>query len=348
MKHSFIFCLLLWTFGQSISAQNYCLSYEIIAKTPNVVLKVSIAGSTSFNLGEANLVFNYNNSAMYPAGLSSNTLTSAYSAPAVTDPANGVTSIHFDFTGTSGQGLPISTSPTEIARVVFPIRNAALKTGFSGNSTYCIVYNDVNTTTPLTIGSPCPVLDVTIQEAVLPLEWLDFQARATTDKGFGKVNLDWTTTSEHNVLHFVVERSSDGKKFDKIGNTVAAKNTSGKNTYHVLDEKPLAGLSFYRIREVDSNGQESFSAVRSVVLDADKTVFAVYPNPKAKEDPLSIQTNFSDNYTFNLFDATGKLIYSRPCKGNVQLEDLNLATGFYLFDCTTPKDKVMGKIIVPN
>jgi hypothetical protein len=260
----------------------------------------------------------------------------------VTNPATGIASINIDYNSTAGNGIPIATTATEVARIQFTIDNASLTTGFSINPTYCVAYVD-NASTLLDIGSGCPTLDV-----VLPLEWLDFQAQATTEKGIKTVQLDWLTAAEQNIQHFIVERSKDGQNFEKIGATVAAKNTPSKNTYRVIDPRPLANISFYRIHEVSFSGKESFSVIRSVVFNGAKTVFTVHPNPIAKETPLSIETNFNENYTFNLFDATGKLIYSRLCKGNLQLADLNLATGFYLYECATPQDKITGKLIVPN
>jgi hypothetical protein len=351
MKHSFILFLLWLTFNQSLSAQtSYCLTYEIVSKSPTVVLKVSIAASTAFNLGEANIAFNYNNNAMGAANSTvvSTTLGAVYTTPTVTDPANGLTSINFDFNGTTGQGLPISITPTEIARISFPILNAALATGFSINTTYCKVYNDNSTPVLLSINAPCPTLNVVIQDIVLPLEWLDFQARANTQQGIKNVDLIWSTASEYNVQHFAVERSLDGKRFEQVGAIINAKNKPSQNTYYIADKKPLSGTSYYRIREVDLNGKQSFSNIRSIILDAEKTVFTIYPNPKARQESLGIQTNWTENFVFNLYDATGKLVYSRKCKGNVELEDLELVPGFYLFDCTTPQDKIVGKIIVPD
>lgn len=341
MKHSFILSLLLLTFSQSLSAQTYCLHYGIASlSSTQVVLKVSLSASSAFTMGDANLVFNFNANALSAPSLVSTTLNGFYSPTTVTNPAVGLASINIDFNGAVGQGIAVTTTPTEVARIQFTIDNANLTTGFSINSQYCVAYNDVPTL--LDIGSGCSNLNV-----VLPLEWLDFQSYTTTAKGIRNVNLDWVTASEQNIQHFVVERSRDGKNFEKIGANVAGKNTFSKNDYHIIDPKPWLGVSFYRIRAVSFSGKESFSVVRSVVLDDVKTTFTIHPNPKAGEAPLSIQTNWIENYVFNLYDATGKLVYSRNCKGSIELNDLNLATGFYLYECATPQDKMTGKLVVP-
>jgi hypothetical protein len=184
--------------------------------------------------------------------------------------------------------------------------------------------------------------------SALPLEWLDFQAHPMTDKGIQNVGLYWVTASEQQVKHFIVERSRDGKTFTPILDPVAAKNTSLKNFYQEVDTKPWLGVSFYRIREVSLNGKVSFSVIRSVVVNDSKILFTVYPNPKTTELPLRIQTNWTENYVFNLFDAMGKLVYTRTCQGSLELDDLNLAMGFYLYECVTAQEKIAGKLVVPN
>ncbi len=106
-------------------------------------------------------------------------------------------------------------------------------------------------------------------------------------------------------------------------------------------------MSYYRIREVSFNGKESFSAIRTVIFDKDKTVFTIFPNPKIQVSPLSIHTNWTEQYTFNIFDATGKRVYTRTCKGNIELDNVDLPSGFYLYECATTQDKVTGKLVVP-
>lgn len=342
MKNFILFCLVLLGFSPKMAAQTYCLQYNVLSITAtNVVVKVSAYRGTAFNLGDANVALNFNSNALSNPTLVSTTLNGNYSPTTVTNPATGLASVNIDFNGTTGQGIPIGTTATEVAQIQFAITNSSLTTSFSINSTYCVVYDDAINL--LTIGSGCPQLDVT-----LPLEWLDFQARAVTEKGVKSVHLDWLTGSEINVQHFIVERSKNGKVFEKMGNPVSPNNKTNKSLYHVLDPRPLSGVSFYRIREVSFSGKESFSVIKSVIFSDEKTMFSLHPNPKAKESPLSIQTNWTENYTFNLYDATGKLVFTRLCKGSVELEKLNLTTGFYLYECTTPQDKITGKLVISN
>lgn len=345
MKYTIILSFLLLTWIPSLKIQaapTYCLEYAITSLTATqVVVKISMTGQTAFKLGDANLALNFNANALSAPSLVSTALNGFYSPTTVTNPASGLASINIDFNGVTGQGIDIATTTTEVARIQFTINNSNLTTGFSINPTYCVAYNDA--VTLLDIGSGCPGLDV-----VLPLEWLDFQAKATTEKGIKRVSLEWLTASEQNVQHFIVERSQDGKTFEKIGTPVLAKNkNTAKNNYQVFDLKPLLDISFYRIQEISFSGQTSFSTVRTVVLTDEKTAFTILPNPKPKESPLSIQTNWTENYIFNVFDARGKLVYTRLCKGSIELYHLDLPSSFYIYECVMPQEKVTGKLIIP-
>ena len=97
----------------------------------------------------------------------------------------------------------------------------------------------------------------------------------------------WATASELYNDHFVVERSLDGTSFAALG-TVAGNGTSSTaHTYTFVDAQPTAGVAYYRLRQVDTDGTASFSPV--VVVQggelASATITAV-PNPSAGQFTL--------------------------------------------------------------
>lgn len=65
-----------------------------------------------------------------------------------------------------------------------------------------------------------------------------------------------------------------------IKNIEGAENSTTLLTYSVLDKKPYLGTSYYRLKQIDIDGQFSYSPVRSISLKApQKTKVLVYPNP---------------------------------------------------------------------
>ncbi|MEL6944906.1 MAG: hypothetical protein AAFO82_19800, partial [Bacteroidota bacterium] len=91
---------------------------------------------------------------------------------------------------------------------------------------------------------------------VLPVELIDFKAIA--ERGTG-VWLKWATASEINSDVFLIEKSQDGNIFKEIGKLKAAGNSFKKLDYSYLDENPFEGNNYYRLKQVDLDGQYEYS-----------------------------------------------------------------------------------------
>ncbi|MBK9508340.1 MAG: T9SS type A sorting domain-containing protein [Cytophagaceae bacterium] len=92
------------------------------------------------------------------------------------------------------------------------------------------------------------------------------------------VSLTWSTASETNFSHFVVQKSKDAKGFENIGRIESAGFESEKNEYSFKDEKPFSGNNYYRLKMVDKDGTEDYSKMISVNFDR-KALAVFYPNP---------------------------------------------------------------------
>ena len=85
------------------------------------------------------------------------------------------------------------------------------------------------------------------------------------------MHVDWSTYDEMNVDHFEIERSQNGQQIATAGTINANGNgNSGKTDYNWVDPSPLTGTSFYRIKEVDIDGESKYSSV--VRIDFDQVV----------------------------------------------------------------------------
>jgi ELWxxDGT repeat protein len=96
--------------------------------------------------------------------------------------------------------------------------------------------------------------------ATLPVQLLSFTASLQQQK----VRLDWSTSSESNSRHFIVERSATGRSFEAIGTVNAAGNSNSLNNYQYSDMNPLSGTSWYRLRQVDMDGRSTLSPIVQV------------------------------------------------------------------------------------
>jgi hypothetical protein len=117
----------------------------------------------------------------------------------------------------------------------------------------------------------------------LPIELSSFEVEKGEDE---KVHLHWTTSSEINNSHFLVERSQDAKVFSEIGRVEGAGNSNALLNYYFVDENPYIGESYYRLKQVDYDGNYEYSSVISVSTDHEgdnSNNFIVFPNPSSGE-----------------------------------------------------------------
>lgn len=169
-----------------------------------------------------------------------------------------------------------------------------------------------------------------IKNSVLPLELIDFQA--IQKEPF--INLNWTTAREVNIEQYEIERSEDGETFKHIKTITALGNNNETRAYTTIDEQPLEGKSYYRLKIVEENGQYEYSPVR-VVNRVEKFFFKVYPNPAQDFVLLHYSNNsFETGLSAELLNAAGQTLKSISLNGakgihQVEIDLSGLAAGIY-------------------
>lgn len=152
---------------------------------------------------------------------------------------------------------------------------------------------------------------VTYNNLPLPVSLLRF----TAVKQGSKVALDWITTTERNSKGFDLERSNDGKEWGKIG-FVSSKSINGNSSiqqqYAFMDQAPLEGKNFYRLKHIDFDGAFTYSEVQLVAFNDGLGLITLTPNPM--HDELNVQ-GLEGNYTIFITDAVGHLVQELPTNG---------------------------------
>jgi hypothetical protein len=131
-------------------------------------------------------------------------------------------------------------------------------------------WSSVTTTVPLEFGGTATV---SCDPFILPLELLAFHANTTA----AGVRLDWTTGTEHDVLHFVLERAADAVQWQPLITVDAVGESTTAVNYAWTDADPLPGTNFYRMVMVDQDGSSSTSSIESARW-LPVTSF-IHPNP---------------------------------------------------------------------
>jgi hypothetical protein len=157
----------------------------------------------------------------------------------------------------------------------------------------------------------------------LPVELTRFEATA---KGPG-VSLAWNTASEKNSDRFEIQRSATGEAYETLSLVKGQGNTTMAHEYSFVDSRPLAGTSYYRLRQVDTDGTFSFSPVAAVQADA-STKAEFYPNPSASQ--LILPTGVGA-VQYRIFNALGQTLLSGKATDNDRLDISSLPKGpFFL------------------
>jgi len=181
--------------------------------------------------------------------------------------------------------------------------------------------------------------DVCPQPVFLPVNLIDYTAQA----GEKQVNLNWQTASETNSDYFVIDRSSDMQEWTQIGTMPAAGNSTTTRLYFMRDIEPLAGVSYYRLRQYDINGEESLSEVRAVEYKGNTLI--PYPNPT--QDVVRFRGDVSSLSRLRLYDGRGAVVFEQNYAREIDIElDLNrFARGTYMLEAVTTSGEVIIKRI---
>jgi hypothetical protein len=177
--------------------------------------------------------------------------------------------------------------------------------------------------------------------SALPLHFLSFTAQKCTDKN---VCLNWQTTNEENVSHFVIERSIDGKTFTKVGTTNA--NNQASNSYTSKDD--IAFLQneskvYYRIKQIDVDGKFTYTDIKSVKINTKKEI-VVYPNPA--KDMVTIDGYYTIK-SMELYDMSGrKLMAWQTAQPSINIG--NMLAGNYILKITLLSGEVVQQKIIKN
>ncbi|MGZ3920635.1 MAG: T9SS type A sorting domain-containing protein [Bacteroidia bacterium] len=191
----------------------------------------------------------------------------------------------------------------------------------------------------------------TTVSGALPISLVYFEASPVNND---KVNLKWETASETGNSFFTIQRSRDGIIFEDIQQINGSGTTQQSHIYNTTDEEPYNGVSYYRLKQTDYEGGNSFSDIKLVNLDKKENIIVIYPNP-GDGTIVNIQLkNVSENSdcVVRLYDMQGKQIDHTSRRINdsdyhMELKPINpLDKGIYLVVVDLDKEVFKYKLLV--
>jgi len=255
------------------------------------------------------------------AGLTTGTavfwITNAVYTGAQTYPPGGSAwnTVSFNFLSSSSSGN------TPVGPYAFPIQSASgscgwveLTYGYGANGTVmCFDSGGVEDA----IGGDDGLGIVHVGECeslslptVLPVQLTDLAAK-TVDNN---IEVSWLTQVEVNNNGFEVQRSSDGKNFQKLGFIQGKLNSAQEEKYAFLDRTVQANtMYYYRLKQMDVNGAFEISKTVTGKVDASDrfSVSDIYPNPSTSQTiRFDINVPSAQRLSVDVFDAYGAKLYS--------------------------------------
>lgn len=140
----------------------------------------------------------------------------------------------------------------------------------------------------------------------LPVQLLSFSAKPVKEK----VWLTWSTLSELNNSHFLIEKSINGKEFSFLAKVNGNGTTSQQQWYFAEDLNPFNPVTFYRLTQIDFDGTQRQSKIISVTLLLPESfVVSVSPNPAQEEAWLSAASAEESALEIIITDIRGRIVY---------------------------------------
>jgi hypothetical protein len=166
--------------------------------------------------------------------------------------------------------------------------------------------------------TPAPVIQST---TAVPVTYGNIEVKSERNV----VILNWNTLSEINNDRFEIERSLDGKKFNLIGEVRGNGTSNLLNSYSFVDDSAFTGVNYYRLKQIDHDGQYEYSKVVTINFSG-KINFSMISNFISEEILLTA----NNETTISIFNYTGKFIRSqRIMNGSVSIDFTDQPSGIY-------------------
>lgn len=270
---------------------------------PSVTVSNAVAGTDYFNNGSTNLALRYN-------------LLQLASSNYTTTGGGG----NYDLGATASNNL-FGTDPQFVNAPSADFRlsagSPAINVGDNGASTVPV---DILGNTRIHDGT----IDLGVAEygsTPLPVEWLAFTGEANGTAHL----LQWATATETNNQGFWVEASQVGRDFVPIGWVAGQGSTLTRTDYTYRVAAPKAGVTYYRLQQVDEDGTHAYSPVIALVQRVTAPQLRAYPLPMREVLTLDHAQGLA-----TLFNAIGQPVQQvRITNATHQFDVQHLPQGHY-------------------
>ena len=151
----------------------------------------------------------------------------------------------------------------------------------------------------------------------------------------------WTTTSEVNADQFQIQRSTDAKIWNTIGEKKAEGFKASRRDYAFTDASPASGINYYRLKMIDLDQTFSYSRMQSIKIDVPFAV--LYPNPVSDHVFINIPGPVQK---IELINVNGQIVTEYASNPVTGINVKSLAPGLYVIRITEKSGNIQQQKIV--
>ncbi len=171
--------------------------------------------------------------------------------------------------------------------------------------------------------------------SALPVELVSFRSQVVDNEA---VVLTWETATELNNDYFIVEHSVDGRDYVPVGHVTGNGTTDEIQYYTYEHDKPYFGENYYRLKQVDFDGQFEYSKIVTAIIKMEEAKINVFPNPVVASRGINVRWigDFGkESIQMIITNTTGKQVFITEIDARneresfIDLSSLGLNAGIY-------------------
>lgn len=139
------------------------------------------------------------------------------------------------------------------------------------------------------------------------------------------IEITFSIAQQINNSHFEIQHSSNGQSFQYIAQIEGEGNSSQEIDYKYIHNTPSKGLNYYRIKQVDLDGQFSYSNITSVNFEESEDI-KIFPIPAT----TSLNVITVETVAYVIQDLSGRLIIKGDTQNSNSIDISMLDKGIYL------------------
>lgn len=154
----------------------------------------------------------------------------------------------------------------------------------------------------------------------LPVQLIKFDAKPSGENAL----VTWSTATETNNDYFIVQHSANGRDYTDVKKVDGSGNSNTVKSYSCTHTQPVNGINYYRLLQVDMNGDNEIFGPKTVNFRKENkatafTNLTAAPNPFSSNLSLQFESAYQGSAPLRIFSAAGKEVFS----GNIDVETGN-------------------------